>query len=240
MIKKLTLISAIACMLLLSACVAKIDGEKTVVPKDESIAKSSNTESIASISTSDDSAESIASANSDVSSQAESSVDTSDSDSFKVITETAAYEFRPETKTGKYYTTFHSAKKGQNSISITLQDGREMKLNYTEISFDENEQIHYTKINDLDFEISEHHDDGNNLVQVFECIEPMENISNFEGRVDYTITVTYKPEMESGEINMSFLYESDGEIYQIRYPDGRELTKTVKYNEDTKEYYFAE
>ncbi len=211
------------CIVVLSACINKSDINTEIIPKDENESSQST------------------SSESDVSEVSEgTSQQNVSSDYFKAVTDTAAYEFYPESNTGSYYTQFHSATKDANSITITLLDGRTMQLNYDEIIFDEAEQIYRTKINELDFMISEIHDSDNNLVQVFKCIEPLENLGDFNGKVESVLTVNYKPELENGEISMAFLYELDGDNVIIRYPDGRELTKKIKYNEDGKTFTFAE
>ncbi len=235
--KKTAILITLVFMVFLSACVTEIDVEDSVVSKEE-LDVGSYTESTdeSTTSTPDNSDESDTSK---ISEQTDVSDETSEPDGFKVITDTASYEFYSESSTGNYHTEFHSAKSSENSITITLLDGRVMDLNYTEIVFDEKDQIYRTTINELDFKVSEFHDSANTLCQVFECIEPIENLGDFDGKVDSTITVKYKPELERGEIDMSFLYETDGDKVTIRYPDGKELTKTVKYNEETEEYYFA-
>lgn len=160
--------------------------------------------------------------------------------SFTVETEHAVYDFIAEEGTGDYRTTFTTTETNPNSITITLADGRTMQLNHTGIVYDEEAEIYRTEINGLDFLVYEYLNSNNTLCQVYDCIDPMDNLGDFNGRVISTITVNFNPELESGDIRMVFLYEIKGDEVTIRYADGKELTKTVKYDEKTEQYYFGE
>lgn len=250
--KKAVVFITLLCIVFLTACVTETSVESWVPSKPEP-AKSSVSEAAS------EPTESLVANNdihsSDISEVSEDleSIDKSDEvpiqhqipeetkkfGDFEVITDTAKYEFFSESGTGSYYTEFHSANKDEHCITITLLDGRVMELNYTEIVFDKEDEIYRTDINGLDFMVSEFHDSNNTLCQVFECIEPMNNLGDFEGRVISTIIVKYKPELETGEINMTFLYEiKDGKAI-IRYADGKEIYKTVLIDDESGKFYFG-
>ena len=226
---------------MLSSCVAVIENESSIPQKIESESNYDISNEVSSESESDVSSlfvDSDSSFDESASFDLGVTAETIDFGSFTVETEHAVYDFLAETGTGDYRTEFTTAETSSTSITITLSDGRTMQLNHTGIVYDEENDIYRTEINDLDFWVYEYHDSNNNLCQVYNCIEPLDNLGDFKGRVISTITVNYNPELESGDIKMIFLYEIQGDKVIISYPDGMVLTKTVKYDKDNNKYYF--
>lgn len=161
----------------------------------------------------------------------------SENKSIQIISAGGTYEFG-EDGTGSYSVEFDAVEYDERGIALTLTDGRNMNLNYSEVVYDETDKIYKTEINDITFWIEESYtQESNNFYQVFQCIEP---IDKFKGKVISTIIITYYPELEHGRINMTFLYETQGDEYTIYYPDGGIVTRRISFDEEKGEYYFAE
>ncbi|MBQ4316878.1 MAG: hypothetical protein IJC20_01390 [Clostridia bacterium] len=239
---KKTFVLIIFVCLLLSSCVAKIDVEESIPIKEELsdiVSDVSTVSDVSSEESSDVSSDALSTVSEDsVSPSPNVPAEVINFGDFKVETEFSTYEFFSNTATGAYKTEFHSAKKSENGIAITLLDGRNMELQYKEVTFNENDQTHSAEINGLDFNVSEFHDSNNNICQVFESIKPSDENSDSDEQSTPSIVVKYYPELEHGAIDMAFSYNISGEIVTISYPDGKDLTKTVKYNEAEKKYYF--
>ncbi|MBO5870449.1 MAG: hypothetical protein J6Q89_06830 [Clostridia bacterium] len=243
---KKTFVLIIFVCLLLSSCVAKIDVENSIPIKEELSDISSDVSDTSSDISEVSCEESSDVSNDDSSTVSEDSVSPSPNvpeevinfGDFKVETEFSTYEFFSNSATGSYKTKFNSAKKSENGITITLADGRVMELQYKEVTFNENDQTHSAEINGLPFNVSEFHDSNNNICQVFECTNQSDESNDSDEQSTPSIVVKYFPELEHGEIDMAFTYNISGENVVISYPDGKDLTKTVKYNESEEKYYF--
>lgn len=170
------------------------------------------------------------------SSEAESSEPEADP-SFCIESENGSYMFVPETNTGSFSTEFSAVTNEKGGIVMTLADGRIIELPYTEVVYDEENDIYRTEINGMDFLIEEFYDSDNKLCQVFECIEP---IDDFPKHLIPALIVTYYPELEYGSLNIRFIYEPDGNTYTLYYADGHSTEKTIMFDEDSETYYFAE
>ncbi len=245
--KKTVLFILLLLTVALVSCVANTKPASSIPIKEdfESVSAISDTASSESDTESESEDDSASSEMSEDSSEGTQSTDlqyatdeTVEFGSFTVETEFATYDFLAYDGTGDYRTDFTTADTNTNSITITLADGRTMQLNHTGIVYDEENEIYRTEINELDFMVYEYHDSNNLLCQVYDCIEPMENLGDFKGRVISTITVNYNPELECGDIRMVFLYEIQGDKVIISYPDGKVLEKTVKYDKENDKYYF--
>lgn len=155
-----------------------------------------------------------------------------------IKTENYEYSFNGEFCSGRYDTEFTGVKNDSGGITLTLRDGRTMYLNYSEVTYDEKDEIYRTEINGLDFMITEGYTTGNEFVQNFECIEMPEIFKNTD--IITTILITYYPELGHGQIAISYVYEVDGEKVTLHYADGGVLTKTIKWDENKGEYYIGE
>lgn len=245
--KKVFVLLLISAIVMLSSCVSNIEVESSIPVKEdnESVSNSFLESSSADVGLESEDNDTSLLSESTVESDTESLMtvsgvteETVEFGSFTVETEHAVYDFSATEGVGDYRTDFTITETNPNSITITLADGRTMQLNHTGIVYDEEAEIHKTEINELDFLVYEYLDSNNNLCQVYDCIEPMENLGDFKGRVISTITVNFNPEIEKGDIRMVFLYEIKGDKVIISYPDGAELTKTVKYDKENDRYYF--
>lgn len=245
--KKVIVLSLITLIIMLSSCVSNIEVESSIPFKEENESVGTSFSETSTDSAVDKDIESTASLlTENISDLSDESIlitsgvteETVLFGDFTVETEHAVYDFISTEGVGDYRTEFTTTATNPNSITITLADGRTMQLNHTGIVYDEENEIYKTEINGLDFLVYEYLDSNNNLCQVYDCIEPMDNLGDFKGRVISTITVNFNPELESGDIRMVFLYEIKEDKVIIRYPDGAELTKTIKYNNTENKYYF--
>ncbi len=167
--------------------------------------------------------------------ESEASEETDSKKTIQISTDTGRYVFDLNACTGSYSTDFRADETEDGVIELTLLDGRVIYLNYNEIVYNEADETHRTVINGFDFVINEFHDENNNFCQRFECVEPAEGfVSN--GRD--SITVVYYPELEYGNTVIAFDFEIKDGKYILHYADGRDITKSISFDESTDTYYF--
>ena len=155
---------------------------------------------------------------------------------FEVITPYGEYQFGD--KVGDYRTEFTGEDNPDGSITFTLLDGRIMNFKHGEIVYDEENNIYRTEINGLDFLVHESvTSDGLSHV-TYDCIERIDAFKDVSNIV--YIQIDYYPELCSGHLHIAFTYELNGEEVTLKYADGGVLTKTIKWDEETQKYYFAE
>ncbi len=140
------------------------------------------------------------------------------------------YILNSENNNGVYMTSFTI---GQDSI--VLNDKREIPLNYSELTYDEEGGKHIATINGRKYEISEYTDPDGTLCQSLICIDDIENL-------DFTASVLFYPELEYGDISLGFVYEiaKNGTEYTFTYPDGHKETRTVEYDSALGRYVFTD
>ncbi|MBE6683873.1 MAG: hypothetical protein E7595_06985 [Ruminococcaceae bacterium] len=140
------------------------------------------------------------------------------------------YILNSENNNGVYMTSFTI---GQDSI--VLNDKREIPLNYSELTYDEEGGKHIATINGRKYEISEYTDPDGTLCQSLICIDDIENL-------DFTASVLFYPELEYGDISLGFVYEiaKNGTEYTFTYPDGHKETRTVEFDSTLGRYVFTD
>lgn len=157
-------------------------------------------------------------------------------EAFDIVTTGGTYSFG--NFTGRYDTEFTGVENPEGGITLTLLDGREMLFKYSEIVYDEENDIYRTQINGMDFWVHEKYRDDGQLVQNFECIQRPEI---FEGTDIITnIIITYYPQYGKGNLGIAFVYEIDGENMILKYADGGVLNKKIAWNESQQTYEFVQ
>lgn len=157
-------------------------------------------------------------------------VDSSENKSIIHIVDGASeYTIYPESRNGIYVTEFVI-----DEDYIVLEDGRRIPFIYTDMApLDEESNRYSAVINKRNYILYEYTDFDGTTVQVLECTDTIEGFMHIS-------TVTYTPELGTGKLTMGFVFENTNDEYTLTFPDGFTEARTILYNEENGEYYFAE
>ena len=138
--------------------------------------------------------------------------------------EDTVYTIFPDDGNGIYSTSFTL-----RGDFIVLADGRTIPFIYETLVPAEEEGEYTTVINGRNYRIYEYVDFDDMRVQVLECTDEI------EGYPEASV-ITYKPDLGEGIIDLGFVFEQTDDVYTITYPDGKQETVKIIYDEDAEQY----